>query len=93
MIEAIGESAVQQTARLEHSQSENQRHVAASETEREAAERPVKEASSGAEAKDGGVDDQSRSRYNIDHNKLIIEQYSKSGELILQLPPVHSDNV
>ncbi len=93
MIDAIGESAVQQTARVEHSQTDNQRHVVTGETEQDVAQRPVKEASGGADASGGKGDDQSKTRYNIDHNRLVIEQYGKNGELILQLPLVHSETV
>lgn len=93
MIDAIGDSAVQQTARIEHSQTDNQRHVATRETENDVEQRPVKEASGGADAKSDSGDDQSKTRYNIDHNRLVIEQYGKNGELILQLPLVHSENV
>lgn len=92
MIDAIGESTVQQTARIEHNQAENQKAVIANETERMAVERPVEKASEGDDAKNGKGNDQSRTRYAIDNNKLIIEQYGKNGELLLQLPAVHSED-
>jgi len=93
MIDAIGETTVQQTARTGHSHTETQRVVAAGETQRTLEERPVETAAESTAFGDGGPEDQSRTRYNFDKNKLIIEQYGKNGELILQLPPVHSESV
>ncbi|MFH1985936.1 MAG: hypothetical protein ABIL58_29220 [Pseudomonadota bacterium] len=93
MIDAIGEATVQQTARVEHNQTENQKSVAANETQRVSAERPVEKAADGEGAKNKNPEDQSRTRYAIDQNRLILEQYGKNGELIMQLPPVHSENV
>ena len=90
MIESIGEISAQQTTRGDQQAVAAGQEKASREISRAAARRPVEDASQSREAK---PDEQGASRYNLEHKFPVYEKYGRDGELILQVPPVHDDQV
>jgi hypothetical protein len=90
MIEAIGEVSAQQTTRGDQQAVAAAQEKASREIDRAAVQRPVEETSDSQKAK---ADDQGDTRYNLEHKFPVYEKYGRDGELILQVPPVHDDEV
>ena len=93
MIELASEAVVQQVARTDQNQVLSHKDTVENETQKVVADRPIEKSEEAAEAKAETEQDESQTRYNLDHNRIVIEKYDENGELILQLPSVHSDDV
>lgn len=93
MIELASEAVVQQVARTDQNQAFSHRDTVTHETQKVVADRPVEKSEEAAEAKNEDEQNEAKTRYNLDHDRIVIEKYDENGELILQLPSVHSDEV
>ena len=61
------------------------------EAQKVLADRPVEKSEESAKAKTAAKPDETETKYNLENNRIIIEKYDENGDLILQMPPVHSD--
>ncbi|MCP3955366.1 MAG: hypothetical protein GY697_24560 [Desulfobacterales bacterium] len=91
MIELASEATVQQVTRADQNQAFSQKDTVQHETQKVLADRPVEKSEESAKAKDAEKKDEIETRYNLENNRIIIEKYDENGDLILQMPPVHTD--
>lgn len=90
MIEGIGSVTAPQAKPDEYAAVESDQVVR--EQEKIVEERPIEEAGSNSdsESKSSAGDQE---KFLLKDNKMVFEKYNGSGEVILQIPPVHKDNV
>jgi hypothetical protein len=93
MIELASEATVQQVTRADQNQAFNQKDTVQQETQKVLADRPVEKSEESAKAKPAEKQEETETKYNLENNRIIIEKYDENGDLILQMPPVHSDEV
>lgn len=96
MIHEIGEALVQPSVRTDHMQVDQVKAVAQQEAEKKVDDRPVEKSDPEAKAKlkaKEEKEDRSKSEYTLKGNKVVFEKYGRDGDLILQIPSVHSDEV
>ena len=91
MIEIASEATVQQVTRAEQNQAFSHKDNVQQESQKVVADRPVEKSEESMKAKEAEKQDKSETRYNLENNRIIIEKYDEKGDLILQMPPVHSD--
>ena len=91
MIEGIGEAAVQQTTRADHNQDVTAQDFATQKTFKQAGERKVEGTEAQTESGSDPFENAETTKYAIEDKTLVIEKYSKNGQLVLRLPPVHTD--
>ena len=89
MIELASEATVQQVNRTEQNQAFSHKETVQQEAREVLADRPVEKSEESVKAK--AADKQTETKYNLENNRIIIEKYDENGDLILQMPPVHSD--
>ncbi len=92
MIEGIGEAAVQQTTRADHNQAVTAQEFATQKTRKQSEERKVEGSSPGTKSEADPSENQDTVKYIMEGKTLVFEKYSKKGQLLLRLPPVHADN-
>ncbi len=93
MIELASEATVQQVTRTDQNQAFNHRDTVQHETQKVIADRPVEKSEESVKAKADEKQLETETRYNLENNRIIIEKYDENGDLILQMPPVHSNEV
>jgi len=93
MIELASEATVQQVTRADQNQAFSHKDSVQQETQKVVADRPVEKSEETVKAKTAEKQDETETKYNLEDNRIIIEKYDENGDLILQMPPVHSDDV
>ncbi len=91
MIELASEAIVQQVTRTDQNQAFNHKDTVQHEAQKVVADRPVEKSEESVKAKEAEKQEESETRYNLENNRIIIEKYDENGDLILQMPSVHSD--
>ncbi len=91
MIELASEATVQQVTRAGQNQAFSHKETVQHEAQKVLADRPVEKSEESARAKAADKPDETETKYNLENNRIIIEKYDENGDLILQMPPVHSD--
>jgi hypothetical protein len=92
MIEAIGEVAARQN-RVDPGNAAHDQFIADKKQSKAVEERPVEETEKSDPEAEAGLQEQGETRYTIEDKRLVIEKYNKDGDLLFQMPPVHSDSV
>lgn len=91
MIELASEAVVQRVARTDQSQAFSHKETVEHETQKVLADRPVEKSEETEEVKAKPKQDETETRYNLYDKRIVIEKYDENGDLILQIPSVHSD--
>ncbi len=91
MIELASEAIVQQVTRADQSQAFSHKDTVQQETQKVVTDRPVEKSEESVKAKAAEKQEETETRYNLENNRIIIEKYDENGDLILQMPPLHSD--
>jgi len=91
MIELASEATVQQVTRTEQNQAFSHKETVQQEAREVLADRPVEKSEESVKAKATDKQTETETKYNLENNRIIIEKYDENGDLILQMPPVHSD--
>jgi len=91
MLHEIGDTLAQQPVRADQIQVEQTRAISQQEADRKAEERPVEKTEDRVKIKLEEKKDRSKAEYTLKGKKVVFEKYGKDGDLILQLPSVHSD--
>jgi hypothetical protein len=93
MINEIGDALAQPAVRSDQIQVEQVKAISQQEAEKKVHDRPVEKSEEQDKAKLEEKKDRSKTRYTLHGNKVVFEKYSKDGNLVLQLPPVHEEEV
>jgi hypothetical protein len=101
MINLASEATVQQVSRAEQNQEVSHKETVQHETQKVLADRPVEKSKESEKAtvadkpdeKVADKPDENETKYTLANNKIIIERYNARGDLILQTPPIHSDEI
>lgn len=91
MIELASEATVQHVTRADQNQAFSHKETVQHEAQKVLADRPVEKSEESAVIKTTDKPDETETKYNLENNRIIIEKYDSNGDLILQMPPVHSD--
>jgi len=92
MIEGIGEIATQQAIRVDQEAMAAGQANVIREMVRTAAQRPVEESSDSRKARTE-KEEKTDSKYNLEQKFPVFEKYNEVGELVLQVPSIHEENV
>jgi len=93
MIEGIGSIPVPQAKSDEYAVTESDQVVV--ENEKLVEERPVEETDNEPDSKlksDQKEEGNGKEQFLLKDNKMVFEKYNGSGEVILQIPPLHEDS-
>ncbi|MBI9086658.1 MAG: hypothetical protein JEZ11_23875 [Desulfobacterales bacterium] len=91
MIHEIGDTLVQPLMRTDQVQVTHAKAIAQKEADRKLDARPIEKTDEQAKVKLEEKKDQSKSAYTVKGKRVVFEKYGKDGEMILQLPSVHTD--
>lgn len=91
MINEIGDALAQPSVRTDQVQVTHAKAIAQKEADKKADDRPIEKTDEQAKAKLEEKKDQSKSIYTVKGKRVVFEKYGKDGEMILQLPSVHTD--
>ena len=90
MIEAVGSITAPQAKPDDYAVAESDQVIR--ENEKIVEERPVEEPGNRSES-EGASENNDAEKFLLKDNKMVFEKYNGSGEVILQIPPVHKDAV
>ena len=93
MIPEIGDALVQPSVRNDQIQVTHAKEISQQQTDKRVQARPVEKTDEQSKAKLEEKKDQSKAAYTVKGKRVVFEKYSKDGDLILQVPSVHSDEV
>ena len=91
MIHEIGDALVQPSVRSDQLQVDHAKAITLQEADQKVDDRPVEKTSEQAKAKMEEKKDKSKAQYTVKGKKVVFEKYGKDGDLILQVPSVHTD--
>ena len=91
MIALASEATVQQVTRADQNQAFSHKDTVQHEAQKAIAERPVEKSEEGNKAKATEKKDETETKYNLAGKRIVIEKYDENGDLILQVPRVHTE--
>ena len=88
MINAIGDVAMQQTVRVNHSHENHEQAVIVIKAEEIKEKRPVEKSHKSANSELNQHKDEYETAKNIvEDGRIVVEKYDKDGQLVRKIPP------
>ena len=89
MLNAIGESAMQQTVRANYDSETHDQEIAVKKSGQIRGERPVEKTEDSSESKMNLKEEETTRRKNSfeENGRIIVEEYNEDGEIVRKTPP------
>jgi hypothetical protein len=89
MLNAIGESAMQQTVRANYDNETHGQEIAVKKSDQIREKRPVEKAEDSSKAKMNLKEEENTRRKNSfeENGDIIVEEYNEDGEIVRKTPP------